>query len=351
MDKKDIFFDDFNLISKKHDFSLLKNSTIFITGSTGLIGSQIVLFLDYLNQMQKFNIKILALIRSEKKAKSIFGDVIQRIKLIYGDIMDLPEISEPIDYVIHGASITDSKTFIEKPVETISTALDGSRNVIKQFIGKDIKSFVYLSSLEVYGSFPNNEGIKRVCEADSGYINTLSIRSSYSESKRMVENICISYVSEFNIPIKIVRLCQTFGPGVKYSDNRVFAQFARSVIEGKDIVLKTKGETVRNYCYTADAISGILIVLIKGFAGEAYNIANPYSTISIADLAHLYCSLFSKSNAKVIFDIVEDAEKLGYNPILKLELDSSKLVNLGWIPITSLEDSIKKLVHYMLENK
>ena len=177
----------------------------------------------------------------------------------------------------------------------------------------------------------------------------MSVRSSYSESKRMVENICASYASEYKIPIKVVRLCQTFGAGVEYNDSRVFAQFARSVIEGKDIILKTKGETVRNYCYTTDAVSGILMVLSKGNVGEAYNVANMDTTISIADMAELVCSLYSESGSKVIFDIAEDVEKLGYNPMVKLQLDSTKTVALGWHSKVDLKDMFKRLVSGMKE--
>ena len=179
----------------------------------------------------------------------------------------------------------------------------------------------------------------------------MSVRSSYSEGKRLCETLCKSYQSEYALSIKIARLCQTFGCGVEYNDNRVFAQFARSIIENRDIVLKTKGETIRNYCYTSDAISGILTVLLKGENGEAYNIANPDSTISIKDMANLFCDLFKNSKSKVIFDLLDDTCKLGFNPVVKLQLDSSKLQSIGWHACIPLSEAIKKLVSYMGESK
>ena len=175
----------------------------------------------------------------------------------------------------------------------------------------------------------------------------MSVRSSYSEGKRIVENYCISYMSQFGIPVKIARLCQTFGPGVEYNDNRVFAQFARSVIEGKDIILKTKGETVRNYCYTSDAVTGLITIMVKGENGQAYNIANMETTISIVDMANLVTTLLPESKSKLLFDIAPDATKLGYNPIMKIQIDSSKLQALGWKTEVPLKEMFIRLIQYM----
>ena len=336
------------LISRKKYFEPFENTSILITGATGLIGSILIKsVLSYAKQNKKI-VTIYAACRSEKKFESVFdGYECDYLKPVYSDITNLDISKLNIDYVIHGASITDSKTFVEKPVETIATALDGTRNLLQQCIDKNLKGFVYLSSLEVYGAFNSDNEIRNVTENDAGYINVLSVRSSYSEGKRMVENICAAYASEYNIPVKVVRLCQTFGAGVEYNDNRVFAQFARAVIEKKNIVLKPKDETIRNYCYTTDAISGILVVLANGSVGESYNIANMQTTISIADMAQKFCSMYVESGSKVVFDIAENAESLGYNPILKIQLDSIKLQNLGWNAEIGFERMCERLVDSM----
>ncbi|SEQ46437.1 dTDP-glucose 4,6-dehydratase [Treponema bryantii] len=336
------------LISYKQYFESFANTSILVTGATGLLGSILIKALLKFSSENNKLITVYAACRNKEKFAKVFTDYFcSNLVPIYSDITKLDISNLTIDYIIHGASITDSKTFVEKPVETILTAFDGSRNLLKQCVNKNLKGFVYLSSLEVYGTFNSNEGIKNAKENDSGYINVLSVRSSYSEGKRMIENLCISYSREYNIPVKIARLCQTFGAGVEYNDNRVFAQFARAVIENKDIILKTKGETIRNYCYTTDAVSGILTVLYKGNVGEAYNIANSDSTISIADMAELFCNLYEDSTSKVVFDCAENAEKLGYNPVMKLQLDSSKLQTLGWKPEISFGDMCKRLVDGM----
>ena len=181
----------------------------------------------------------------------------------------------------------------------------------------------------------------------SGVIDCLNTRSSYSEGKRIVECLCASYAAEYGVPVKIARLTQVFGPGVSYSDNRVFAQFARSVIEKKNIILKTEGDTLRNYCYITDAIKALLVILLKGSSGEAYNIANMKTAISIAEMAQLVVDLFPESNSKVVFDIVDDIGKLGYNSTVKICLDSSKLQQLGWEAKIDLKEMFRKLVSSM----
>lgn len=336
------------LISHSEYFEPFKGSSVLVTGATGLIGSILVKSLLAYSKSSDNKLTLYVSCRSQEKFQKVFEDYLsENLVPLVCDITSLDIFGIDIDYIVHGASITDSKSFVEKPVETIDTALDGTRNLLQQCVGKNLKGFVYLSLLEVYGAFNNEDGIKNVTECDSGYIDTLSVRSSYSESKWMAECICATYVNEHSVPVKITRLCQTFGAGVSYSDNRVFAQFARAVIEHKDIVLKTKGETVRNYCYTTDTVAGILIVLAKGNVGDAYNIANMITTVSICDMAHLFCRLFPESGSKVIFDIVKDAAKLGYNPVVKLQLDSSKAEKLGWKAEVGLEEMCRRLVHGM----
>lgn len=348
---KDILNKDItDLISLSKYFKPFENSSILVTGATGLIGSILIKSFLYYARANEKKILVYASCRSENKFNTVFKDYFsENLIPIFSDITSLDISKIKIDYIVHGASITDSKTFVEKPVETIDVALNGTKNLLKQCAGKSIKGFVYLSSLEVYGTFSSTDDVKNVTEKDCGYIDILKVRSSYSEGKRMAECICSAYATEYEIPVKIVRLCQTFGAGVDYTDNRVFAQFARSIIEHKNIVLKTKGETVRNYCYTTDAISGILIVLAKGNVGESYNIANMQTTISIADMAQLFCKLFPESNSIVKFDIADDATKLGYNPVVKIQLDSSKAEKLGWEPRIPLDKMCRQLVLAMKE--
>lgn len=324
-----IFEEDIKNIINYFDMSVFDGKTILVTGATGLIGKLCVKSL--LNS--GYNTQVIALVRDEEKAKNILGES-KRLTYLVQDINQRINTTRRVDYIIHAASTTSSKDFVEKPVETIYTAINGSRNVLEFAKNKRLEGMVYLSSLEIYG-VNEKENIK---ERDYGYIDILNPRSSYSESKKMVETMCISYGTEYGVPVKIARLAQTFGAGVSISDNRVFAQFAKAIINKENIVLHTKGETKRNYCYTTDAVRGIFTILTKGENNNAYNVANGNSYYSISEMAHLLENEYTKVEYKI------DEVNRGYNPTVKIALNTEKLNALGWEAKVNLKEMFDRLI-------
>lgn len=324
-----IFEEDIKNIINDFDMSVFDGKTILVTGATGLIGKLCVKSL--LNS--GYNTQVIALVRDEKKAKNIFGES-KRLTYLVQDINQRINTTRRVDYIIHAASTTSSKDFVEKPVETIYTAINGSRNILEFAKNKRLEGMVYLSSLEIYG-VNEKENIK---ERDYGYIDILNPRSSYSESKKMVETMCISYGTEYGVPVKIARLAQTFGAGVSISDNRVFAQFAKAIINKENIVLHTKGETKRNYCYTTDAVRGIFTILTKGENNNAYNVANENSYCSISEMAYLLENEYTKVEYKI------DEVNRGYNPTVKIALKTEKLNALGWEAKVNLKEMFDRLI-------
>lgn len=324
-----IFEEDIKNIINDFDMSVFDGKTIFVTGATGLIGKLCVKSL--LNS--GYNTQVIALVRDEEKAKNIFGES-KRLTYLVQDINQRINTTRRVDYIIHAASTTSSKDFVEKPVETIYTAINGSRNILEFAKNKRLEGMVYLSSLEIYG-VNEKENIK---ERDYGYIDILNPRSSYSESKKMVETMCISYGTEYGVPVKIARLAQTFGAGVSISDNRVFAQFAKAIINKENIILHTKGETKRNYCYTTDAVRGIFTILTKGENNNAYNVANENSYCSISEMAHLLENEYTKVEYKI------DEVNRGYNPTVKIALNTEKLNALGWEAKVNLKEMFDRLI-------
>lgn len=324
-----IFEEDIKNIIKDFDMSIFDEKTVLVTGATGLIGKLCVKSL--LNS--GYNTQVIALVRDGEKAKNLFGES-KRLSFLIQDINQRISISRKVDYIIHAASTTSSKDFVEKPVETIYTALNGTRNILEFAKNKRIESMVYLSSLEVYGV----NDFEDITENSYGYIDILNPRSSYSESKKMVETMCISYGSEYGVPVRIARLAQTFGAGVAKSDNRVFAQFAKAVINKENIVLHTKGETKRNYCYTTDAVRAIFTILTKGENNNAYNVANKNTYCSIADMA----LLLENENTKIVYQI--DDVNRGYNPTVKIKLNTNKLNSLGWEAKIGIKEMYIRLI-------
>ena len=171
---------------------VLSNRTILITGSTGLIGSNIIKFLFSYNKIKDRQFKVYALARSESKAKHIFGDLYNNsnLKILIGNVEKFPEIESNIDYIIHGANPTSSKYFIENPVEVHQTAIYGTDKILEFAKEKRVRGVVFLSTMEVYGT--PNRGYT-VCEQDSGSFDTSVIRNCYPLSKQICENLCCAY--------------------------------------------------------------------------------------------------------------------------------------------------------------
>jgi nucleoside-diphosphate-sugar epimerase len=346
-----ILQEDLNIIADSNlPWDKIDNAAIFITGATGLIGASLVRALLCASRKNDMNIKILAAVRNIEKAKKIYGYLLEReeLQLIVGDITEKFDVKCDVDYIFHCASVTASKVMVEQPVETLTTAILGTKNILDLAIEKKVKSFVYVSSMEMYGSFNSLNCL--VSESDLGYINPLNVRSNYPESKRVCENMCIAYMSEYDVPVKIARLAQTFGAGILPDENRVFAQFARSAMNGEDIVLHTEGKSEGNYCYTRDTVTGLITILIKGSNGEAYNVTNPDTHTSIGDMAKMVSEQLTNGKIKVVFDIPE-SNKYGYAADTKMKLSSDKLQSLGWKPKVGLLEAYKRLIASLTELK
>ncbi len=324
-------------------YERLSGGSILVTGATGLVGSIMVRTLACVNRIHKLNMKIVPLVRSIDKAQELFGELLQRpdIRALCCDVTTPLHVEEPVDFIIHGASVTASRYFVTHPVETIDVAIKGTENMLALAREKKIKSMVYLSSMEAFGI--TDPSLKRVCEEDLGYIDVTNVRSSYSEGKRICELLCAAYASQYGVPVKTARLAQTFGAGVSPNEGRVFAQFIKSAMAGEDIVLHTTGESYGNYCYTADAVAAILTILLKGEHSNVYTVVNPATTMQIREMAQMVAENFSNGRSKVVFDIPKDALTYGYAPDVTMHLCADKLMALGWEPIRDLPQMYRRM--------
>ena len=338
--------EDLSRLSEYAETIKLGGNKVMVTGATGLIGSLIIKSFIYYNKKHDKKISVTAMARNREKVEDIYKDFFEEDKKIPFVEFFYQDICAPIphnincDYIIHTANSTTSKFFITNPVDVIESIYMGTKQILDYAKSHNVKGVVYLSSMEVFGQV-NKE--YRVTEKELGYLDIQNVRSCYSEGKRLAECLCMSYASQYRVPVKVARLAQTFGAGVLPGENRVFAQFLRSALKGEDIVLHTKGQSVGNYCYTADAIEAILLLLVMGENGEAYTVVNEETTTAIADMADLVARHFSNGKSKVVFDIPQN-NSFGYAPDTKMRLSSQKLRNLGWTPRVSLFDAYKRMI-------
>lgn len=317
----------------------LRNKNILVTGGTGLIGSTLINALLYANEKKALNLHVIALVRSLEKAQAIFSEN-KSLQYVIGTVEDLPKIDMAVDYIVHGASPTASTFFVEHPVETIKTAVNGTLNLLELAVEKQVQGFVYLSSMEVYGA-PHTDDV--IPETQGTTVDTMSVRSCYPEAKRLCESLCASYASEYKVPAMAIRLAQTFGSGVAKDDGRVFAEFARCAMHKQDIVLQTAGTSKRCYLYTADAVTAILTVLLSGKAGEAYNAANRETYCSIVEMAQMVADKLADGKIKVLVP-TDGKHEQKFPPPHNLNLDTDKVQILGWSADKGLVDMYKRMI-------
>ncbi len=343
--KQDVLQEDLVAISQVDyiPWDKLKEQNILITGGTGLVGSTIIKALCYASTVKNLQVKIFALVRNLEKAEQILGHENESLHFIKGSVENLPAINVPVDYIIHGASPTASLFFVQHPVETIQIAVKGTSNLLELAREKVVKGFVYLSSMEVYGA-PQADTL--IPESHGCTLDSMTVRSCYPIAKRLCENLCASYAQEYHVPAKVIRLAQTIGPGVSKEDKRVFAEFARDAMEGKNIVLQTNGASKREYLYTADAVTAILTVLLCGQNGEAYNAGNPKTYCSIVEMAKIVAQEIGKNKIQVIIQS-NNFNNSKFPPSHHLYLDTNKMAGIGWIPSKNLLEMYSRMIESM----
>lgn len=329
------------------DWDKLEGASVLVTGATGLVGSAFARALMERNRVLGAPaITVRALVRDKAKAERVFSEygIGDGLSFVEGDVAKVAPEKCAADFFLHAACPTASQFFMARPVETARAIVGGTTNMLEAARACKAQSFVYVSSMEVYGDGNGTAGLDHLLgEGDVGHVDPLSVRSCYPEGKRMAEQYCAAYASEYNVSAKVARLAQTFGPGIPKDDERIFAMVARAAIAGDDVVLKTTGESTRMYVYTADAVRGLLTVLLRGKAGCAYNVANPATYSSVCGMAQAVLAEFAP-DAQVRLEVDPNAP---YPPEHHLPLDTAALVALGWIPEVDLLGMYRNLMAYL----
>ena len=325
-------------------YDKLKNKSIMITGSCGLIGSFLVDVIMMHNSISGDNITVIANDLKEEFIKSRFTNYLSNpnFKYVCQDI-NLPLACDyEVNYIMHLASPAHPALFKSNPVETIKANIVGLLNLLDFAKNKNTSRVLYVSTGEVYGE---KEGVKEFSEDDLGFVNPTMYRSCYPNSKRCAETLCVSYTEEYGVSTVIARPSHIYGPTYTKNDSRVYAEFIRNILNDEDITLKSSGNQTRSYTYVADAVSALLYVLLFGDDKNAYNIANPNSVLSIREMAEIIANI---GNKKVLFDIPSDVPT-NANPMQCGVLNSNKLQSIGWMPKYSSQEGFINTIRILKE--
>ena len=328
------------------DVSELYGKRILITGGTGLIGSSVVDILVWLNRNENAGIKIVLAARSEDRVWKRFEGMSVRdgLEFLKYDATSREDVKVDgnIDFVIHAASNANPAIYMKEPVETMLSNFVGLNSMLRLAAAKKVKRLLFVSSSEVYGQ---KESLTEPFEEDKyGFLDILSERAGYPSSKRAGETLIVAYGMEYGVDSVIVRPGHIYGPTITPADNRASAEFTRDALEGKNIVMKSKGEQLRSYCYSLDCASAMLTVLIRGEKGNAYNISNPDAICTIRAIAEM---IAEKGGVKVEFDLPTEAEKKSYSMMMNSALRSDKLEALGWKGKFDLEHGVDSMFKAM----
>lgn len=348
MENKIVQEDLKNIVSHNLPWIKFRGKTVIISGANGFLASYLVKTLLYLNLKRNYKTTVIGLSRNEEKAKKVFKSYLKDkyFKLVVQDINNPFKINLKADYIIHAASYASPKYFAIDPAGVLLPNTIGTYNLLELARKNHLKGFLFISSSEIYGE--GKKGNSAFRETDFGRLDPTDQRSCYGESKRMGENMCVTWMNQFKVPIKIVRLFHTYGPGMDLTDGRIQADLVCDIVSGRDLILKSNGRAMRAFCYITDAVLGIFTVLLKGSVGESYNVANEKAEVTISVLAETLCDMFPEKKLKVSYQKRGKGDKYLRSKYLVVRPNTDKIRGLGWKPEYSLKNGFKRMVESYL---
>lgn len=324
------------------DLSKIQDKSILVTGGLGLICSTVVDLLILANHEKTLNVHIYLAARSKKRFDDKYSKY-KDVSFVEYDALKALNLNIPVDYIIYGAGVASPDKYVSEPVETMLSNMTGVKNILEHAKCNKVKRVMYISSSEIYGKKQTDDWFT---EGVYGTVDLDSIRSSYAISKQASELLCKSFTSEYGVDTVIVRPGHIFGPTASKEDKRISSDFAFKAAKGIPLEIKSSGLQKRSYCYSIDAAAAMLVVLLKGCSGEAYNICTE-EILTIKEMAEIYAQA-----GKVRLSYAEPTEKerSAFNPMNNSSLSYRKLEKLGFCKAFTTREALEHTVKILRDS-
>jgi dTDP-glucose 4,6-dehydratase/UDP-glucuronate decarboxylase len=343
----------------RQEFAEMAGHRLLITGGAGFLGYYLVQAVVHRNRRAEAPIRLCVY---DNYVRGVPGWLARlegepHLEVVRHDMRNpLPEGLGDVDYVIHAAGIASPIYYRRHPLATIDANVNGLRNLldhcVRQQDRRPVRGFLFYSSSEIYGD-PPPERIP-TDEEYRGNVSCTGPRACYDESKRFGETLCVTFAREHGLPVKVARPFNNYGPGLKISDRRVIPDFARDILAGRDIVMFSDGSPTRTFCYAADAVVGYYKVLVRGGAGEAYNIGIERPEVSVADLAERMVAIardLLSYRGRLVKGTSADAQYLTDNPNRRCPDIGKARAQLGYDPRIDLDEGLRRSLAWYAHNR
>ena len=341
----DIFLDDVRLISNDLDefYDKLEGKTILIAGGKGFLGTYFTNVLKQINEILSKPMKII-IMDNLITAKDKESNVNSNVTLIEQDISKSFDFPDELHYIIHAASIASPPTYRKFPIKTVDVNYQGTKNLLEVARKKKIKSMLLLSSSEIYG----DPEIIPTPESYLGKVSCTGPRACYDESKRLAETISNLYFQQYEVPVKIARPFNVYGPYLNLDDGRIIPDFMSNAIKKSEIIIHSDGTPTRSFCYVSDAIRAFLKLLFSEHNGVTFNVGND-EEISVKDVANMIQKIME---VPISIKLTEskDPNYTKDNPQRRCP-DLSLLKNsVNYVPEINFEEGLKRVYKWYKGN-
>lgn len=262
-----------------------------------------------------------------------------RFELVEHDIVH-PYPIGPVDEIYHLACPASPVHYQRDPIKTIKTSVLGTLHVLGMAKKHDAK-ILLASTSEIYG----DPLVHPQPESYWGNVNPIGIRSCYDEGKRCAETLFMDYHRQEKVRVKIVRIFNTYGPGMLTHDGRVISNFILQALEGKDITIHGDGSHTRSFQYIDDLVEALLKTMNTGddFLGPV-NIGNP-AEFTIKELAELVVE-YTGSRSKLVYLPLPEDDPKQRKPDISLAREQ-----LNWQPRISLKEGLSLMIAHFKEKE